>query len=125
MRRGCGMQMTSRCLCCHRKSRRCSNPTYEQLAKVRNQPDSALVPSENQRESALRRDPLVRRHALTGLAAVLAIMVCLRPALGNAQNSPPSFIVPASIDIQHYDNDNDLLTAGKKWSDFPDEANAP
>ena len=51
-------------------------------------------------------------------------MVCLRPALGNAQNSPPSFIVPASIDIQHYDNDNDLLTAGKKWSDFPDEANA-
>ena len=52
-------------------------------------------------------------------------MVCLRPALGNAQNSPPSFIVPASIDIQHYDNDNDLLTAGKKWSDFAHEANAP
>ena len=52
-------------------------------------------------------------------------MVCLRPALGNAQNSPPSFIVPASIDIQHYDDDNDLLTAGKKWSDFPHEANAP
>ena len=112
--------MTSRCLCCHRKSRRCSNPTYEQLAKVRNQPELTLGNCLQKIKSRLcEGDAFVRRHALTGLAAVLAIMVCLRPALGNAQNSPPSFIVPASIDIQHYDDNNDLLTAGKKWRRLP------
>lgn len=58
-------------------------------------------------------------------AIALALSACLQPALAKGKDPLPPFVVPQSLDIRHYGEDNDLLTAGIPWSDFEVDAKAP